>query len=156
LPTRPAHPGPDRTAAEVAELKAKVLELDKRLTEARMELEESAPLHPPEQLPDRFSEKALVAALNAALKETGSTAQLTSVDCTEYPCIAYFDSLSSKDLAALKLSAAFRAYAHDGFVNTGKGPDGPFDGLVALPADDTNPRNDLIARIRFRRGQLPP
>jgi hypothetical protein len=150
--------GATATPNEVAELKALIATLNNKLVDAQADLEaRSGPLIPPEHLPDRFSQKAIIEALTSALKETASSAQLSSVDCTEYPCIAYFDSLTAKDLDALKHSTAYGAYAHDRFITFSRvGPDGPYDGVVAMPSNDTNARNDVSARVRFRMGQMLP
>jgi hypothetical protein len=152
------HAGAIAAPNDVAELKAQIATLNKKLIDAQEELESrSGPLIPPEHLPDRFSQKAIIEALTTALKETSSSAQLSSVDCTEYPCIAYFDSLTVKDLDALKHSTAYGAYAHDRFITFSRvGPDGPYDGVVAMPSNDTNARNDVSARVRFRMGLMLP
>src|SRR5271165_5199806 len=51
--------------------RAAVAELDKKLAEAKGDLgSQAGPLHPPDQLPERFSQKAIIEALTAALKQT--------------------------------------------------------------------------------------
>jgi hypothetical protein len=150
---------PDPTSsADAGDVEAKIARLEKELADAEWELGSFRhPLAPPKELADRFSQKAIIEALTAALKEVGSAAQLSSVDCTEYPCIAYFDGLTRKDLDALKQTGAYQAYAHDYFTTmSNTGPDGPYQALVAMPRDDPNPRNDVSARLRFRFGQMLP
>src|SRR5262249_33437677 len=100
---------------------------------------------------------ALISSLRNAIQEAGIKAQLSSVDCTEYPCIAFFDRLEQSDVDALKRSPAYQPYAKDHFFLLGRsGPDGPFDAISVLPADDAHPRNDVRERLRFRLGQMLP
>jgi hypothetical protein len=155
---RRPHGGPELTASQVAELRAKVADLIDQLAAARQKLAtESRPLSPPPNLPERFSEKAIVAALTSAVREVGAHIQLSSIDCTEYPCIAYLQTFTEKDMEVLKKSTAYKTYADDRFLAIGRaGPDGPYDGLVVWPANDPTPRNDFRARLRFRMGEMLP
>jgi hypothetical protein len=148
----------DLSAAQVADLKAKVTDLMMQLAKVREQLASQAtPLSPPPDLPGRFSQPAVIAAITSALKEVGSHAQLTSVDCTEYPCIAYFQGLTDAELMALKQSTAYQSYAHDRFMTIGRaGPDGPYDGLIVWPMNDPNPRDNVRSRLRYRMGQMLP
>ena len=154
-----AHAAVDTASPQIAKLRARIDELDRQLASAKADLaSNTAPLTPPDALPERFSQSALVAAATSALRESGSKAELSTVDCTEYPCIVYFRGLSTQaDVDALKRTAAYQPYASDHSYTLGRsGPDGPYDAMVEIPRSDPHPRNEMGDRLKFRLGQMLP
>lgn len=165
-----AAPGASDVAAlalENAKLRETVLRLrvdaaDKLIAET----ERGVPLERPASLDPRFEADALRDAVTKALAEAGLEGSVTSVDCTEYPCIIYGDSKSGsgpEEFRKLRETSAFSAYAEDsqqgmGWI-FGKGPTGGpkrhLFGLAVLPKDDAKAREaELRKRLRFRSQQM--
>ena len=107
----------------------------------------------PPNLPDRFRQPALLPAINAALAQVVPGAEITSVDCLEYPCIAYGPGLTSQQLAALKGAVAKQGYDQDNF-NDVQLPG--MTGIIMLPQDDPNNSNamDATHRVLYRFEQM--
>lgn len=128
------------------------------------ELERGTPLAPPERLDRRFSQEALRTALAAAFVEAGLPNSVTSVDCTEYPCMIYGEGKGGpEEFQRLFSTGAMGGYAadtHNAFGwSTGDGtPERPrrdFLGLAIYPADDAKARGpDLRRRLKYRSAQM--
>ena len=113
---RPAAP---RTLPELEELDA----LQKRVQDLEQELNlerklreqlEGAPTERPTDLPGRFAEERLRGVIAEGFKTLGFKNEITSVDCTEYPCIVYGEgSLNSKEWEKLISSGPLQEYKGD-------------------------------------------
>jgi hypothetical protein len=89
----------------------------------------------PPNLPERFRQPAFLPALSAALAQAAPGAEITSVDCLEYPCISYGPSLTSEQMEALKGAVAKQGYGKDSFsVLALPG----LTGFILMPQDDPN------------------
>ena len=102
-------------------------------------------------------------SVEAALKQAGFPgAQVSSVDCTEYPCIVYADGVGGRDDAAKLLkSPALADYKDDSKFtsctsgSTKGGPDRRSCGISFTPKDDdAQRRSDLAKRMRYRAEQM--
>lgn len=157
LPSPPPSP-------EVAQLQSRIAQLESAL-ENELKLRratEGGPIEVPAGLAPRFrDEKQLVSTFNAALKEAGFPGQVTSVDCSEHPCIVFGTGFGERhDMEKLTATSAFAAYAKDGLSTFGflRGKEDPanrFFGVAVLPTE----RGDLSAdtlnkRISFRVRQM--
>lgn len=118
VPPAPAPPASPPGAADATALARRVAQLEAQLLQERAGRpgpdELPGPIPPRRDLPPRFSTEALGASVQAGLKELGKPAQVTSVDCTEFPCIVYGEGFGGFDEAqALFKASALGAYAGD-------------------------------------------
>jgi hypothetical protein len=133
-------------------LQGRVSQLEKQVTQLG-----GAPLKAPPNIDDRFKERPLTAALLSALREVGAESRLTALDCTEYPCVAYFDGLTTAEVDALKKTSAASAYAHDRWITFSTvGPDGPYNAAAVFPRDDSTSTSELDNRLRNRVREVAP
>jgi hypothetical protein len=159
----PARPQPPERAQEApadvpgaskeAVLEARIRALEKDLKEQKAALLDvtGQPLTEPKDLPDRFKQKALFDAVLSGFREVNPAAEVTSVDCTEYPCIVYGTGMSVGQAQALAKTSAFRSY--EGDRNSLSIEDGTF-AFFTTPKDDPNPREDIDHRVSSRISQM--
>ena len=119
------------------------------------------PVPMPDNLDARFKSEALMKSLTAALNETFPGAQVTSIDCSEYPCIAYGEGMGKReDFDKLKGAAAYAPYRDDRAAQYGWGTteDGkPLQrfGMVVSPKDAPSPSTqDMGKRLNYRIQQM--
>jgi hypothetical protein len=68
----------------------------------------------PANLPTRFSEPEVRAAVSAALTEAGARgAAITSVDCTEFPCIVYVENVNPHDSRKIVQAPSLAPYRQE-------------------------------------------
>lgn len=157
-------PAPASAPGEVERLRARVTQLEATL-ESELKLRrstEGAEVPVPAGLAPRFrDEQQLVSTFNAALKEAGFPGQVTSVDCSEHPCIVFGTGFGDRgDMEKLTSTPAFATYAKDSFPTFGfqRGKDATtaerFFGVAVLPATGEPPAEDLGKRIAFRVRQM--
>lgn len=106
---RDATPGfvevPEETYAALLEasetLQTRVEELEGRLSiEEEMRQErEGLPVESPDDLEELYKKDALLGAFQSAIAEGDLPAQVTAVDCTEYPCIVFGEAVGEKGRA---------------------------------------------------------
>jgi hypothetical protein len=133
-------------------LQGRVSQLERQVTQLG-----GAPLKAPPNIDDRFKERTLTSALLSALREIGAASRLTALDCTEYPCVAYFDGLTKAEVDALKKTSAAGAYAQDRWITFSPvGPDGPYNAASVFPKDDPTPTDELGNRLRNRVREAAP
>ncbi|MFT3706138.1 MAG: hypothetical protein QM817_00595 [Archangium sp.] len=146
---------------ELERLRARVAQLESTL-ESELKLKranEGAPISPPANLPERLrDEKQLVAAFNKAFKEAGfDKAQVSSVDCSEYPCIVFGSGFGERDdMSKLIKTGALADYAEDqthtwGFARESD-PATRFFGVALTPQGERN--EALEKRVDFRVRQM--
>ena len=154
--------GADALRAENARLKAELEQARGTIEKQRKELEAelgSAP-RAPANLDPRFASGALLANVSQALREAGFTgAQVTSIDCSEYPCIVYGDGFNARDdTDKLKKTQALAPYTSDRMSTFGWGSGAdkqmPHWGLTVVPSDDPTPHADMLKRLRYRAAQM--
>jgi hypothetical protein len=94
---------------------ARVQDLERQLADAKALIEPPTvkSAQPPTDLPARFKQAELQTALRLAFKQVNSLAELTDLDCGEYPCIGIGAGIESTQLLALKGTAAMQAYRND-------------------------------------------
>ena len=69
---------------------------------------------PPPNLEPRFSEAEVRGAVAAALKEAGARgAGISSVDCTEFPCIVYVENVSRYDSKKIAQAPSLATYRQE-------------------------------------------
>ncbi len=149
---------------DLAALKGRLAELEQQLDMERKLRRESegSELRKPGDLPARFSEQAIRDALNRSFKELGFAAEVTAMDCTEYPCIAYGEGFGTReDSERLDKAAALSEYANDAHSVwgwTGKGEEGKATkefAVAVYPKDDRKARGDeLRKRLDYRVVQM--
>jgi hypothetical protein len=154
----PNAPSPE---PELIALRAKVSELQAALEiehKVRVATEgEKVPV-PAGLAPRLRDEQQLVSAFNAALKEAGFPGQVSSVDCSEHPCIVFGTGFGARgDLEKLRPTSGFQAYATDvlytfGFQR-GSDPASRFFGVAMLPSG-TETSEELKKRLAFRVDQM--
>jgi hypothetical protein len=117
---------------------------------------------PPPDLPPRFSEPEVRAAVSAALKEAGARgAGITNTDCTEHPCIIYVENVSPYDSKKIVKAPSLAPYkAESGFTacfptaktdGTGVGVCGfAWEPKIGSPQD----REAALKRLRYRVEQM--
>ncbi len=166
-PLVPSSPRPAPSApptAEDAELRAKLEHTQAQLERVRADrlADIGAPIAAPPDLDPRFQSDALFKNVTAALRAAGfDEAQVTSVDCSEYPCIVYGEGLSGPgDFDRLAKAPGF-AYSDDrltsGAWGAGGSPGAPQQSHFALtpwPRSDTNSAEDVGKRLRYRYQQM--
>ncbi len=94
-------PGSTSEPASPALLQARIAELEGqlaaarlggRMAQARVEAHEGAPQPWPEDLPPAWAPAAFESTLRAAIDAEGMAAQLLSIDCSEFPCLALIEA----------------------------------------------------------------
>jgi hypothetical protein len=139
----------EETLAELARVQAEL-----RAREALELAEQGRPLSPPASLPARFDSETLRRRVEEALRQAGfERAQVTSVDCTEYPCIVYGEGMGRReDFEKAKETPAFAPYRDDGrmaFGWSGSSADGPSTqhfGLAVFPDGERAARGDELGK----------
>ena len=131
------------------------LEQQVELLQAEQRADRGEALAFPDDLPPRFSEAALVAAFNSALKEAGLEGELTSMDCTEYPCIAYGTvQQDTRDLSkSLRATPSMSTYDNDDWSVSGwhRNEGGRESFAVVLQPDGEAGRDaNIVKRLRWR------
>jgi hypothetical protein len=108
--TESSAPDPSIDARE-----ARVQDLERQLADAKALIEPTTTnnLQPPADLPARFKQAELQPALRQAFKQVSPVAELTDLDCGEYPCIGIGAGVGSAQLVALKATAAMKPYRQD-------------------------------------------
>jgi hypothetical protein len=139
-----------------AALQAHVHDLEKQLVQAKaaVDMAEGTPLTAPPDLPDRFKQAGLLDSLTRALQEVNPKAEVTSVDCTEYPCIVYASGMDRIEMARhLKDTPGLEPYesAHDHISISIIGSTFAFS---AMPKDDPNYGADADRRLTTRINQM--
>jgi hypothetical protein len=134
-------------------LVARVHALEQELALAKDHLVEvgGKPLQEPPDLPDRFKQQVLLDAVRGAFREVNPKAEVTSIDCTEYPCIAYGSGLTMDQLHALGKTSALQVYRDDDVSQL------VINGTVAVlatPKNDPNVGDDAQQRILMRLHQM--
>lgn len=158
----PAQPMAITRDAELDALRAQVAALQNQLeTELKVRrLAEGAPIPQPTGVADRFTnEKHLVATFNQALKEAGfDKAQVSNVDCSEYPCIVFGNGFGERDdMPKLMKSQSMAEYRDDhtstwGFSRSGDPASRFF--AVAITPKGTERDEAMDKRINFRVQQM--
>jgi hypothetical protein len=94
---------------------ARVQDLERQLADAKalVEAPTTKSAQPPADLPPRFKQAELQSALRLAFKQVNPVAELTDLDCGEYPCIGIGAGVGSGQLLALKATAAMKPYRQD-------------------------------------------
>lgn len=165
-PASPAPAGPPPQELDLPALRERLARVERELAEERAlrQLAEGDEVKAPEGLPARFQGDQLRSSMTAAFRELGLEAEVTSVDCTEYPCILYGEGFGSREEAEqLRGSAAMKDYADDarmvyGWHDSKEGGTGKRTFGVALyPTDDRRARGEPIRqRVEWRvRGMKP-
>jgi len=157
-----AAPEADPDSPEAIERRVAELERQLKLERALRTEAEGKELKKPDNLPERFSEAALRSALTAGFKELGFKAEVTSIDCTEYPCIAYGEGFGTReDSERLAKSGAMSNYSGDnrnvwGWQNKADGKETFGVALFPKDAKDSDPAAgaELRKRIGFRVRQM--
>jgi len=99
-PPAPAYRPPEALAQENDALRARVAELEQKLdvNQQLRKAEEGEPVPAPTNLAARFDQETLRRNFERSLKEAGfDGAQVTSADCTEFPCILYGEGMGGRD-----------------------------------------------------------
>lgn len=114
-PDPPAGATTEVLRAENAHLREELLSLSRRFEEAQAELRETAgePLPFPKALDPRFGEAALREAFDKAFAEVGAKGEISSIDCSEFPCIVYGEVDTREHREALEQAGAFGPYKGD-------------------------------------------
>ncbi len=174
-PPRPPRPPEETVSAEARaaqETKLAALEADLaalrqqmgKRDEERTLAHEGKPIPKPASLPDRFEPDRMRRVFDQALKEAGfQSAQVSEVDCTEYPCILYGSGFGDRnDMEKLKGAAAFKEYDDDSTSVHGWGVGKKDAGVrnyfgVALYPDDADGgggrNDDFDKRLDYRMRQ---
>jgi hypothetical protein len=146
-------PAASKSAAEVAaretELRTQIRDLQVSLDKLKAEADPLVvpPLTRPANLPSRFEEKALTRAAMDLVHEINPTAEVTAVDCTEYPCIIHGTGFTVEQAKSIKSAAALRAYSDDhGSVGVANNT---FSFWV-VPKDDPNSLDAIDQRTSVR------
>lgn len=167
---RPATPGAYATPEqEAAALRDRVDELEAALADEkamRKETEGEAVTFP-DDLPEAFTQKALLENFTNGLTELGRDFEISSVDCSEYPCIVYGDADNEDDhlfeeLALTEAMAPYREKKISNHISSwGRkvvDDEGEhkraFFGVALHPNEDDKARSQLISkRLNFRNQQ---
>jgi len=116
----------------------------------------------PANLPPRFTEPEVRAAVGAALKEAGARgAGVTNSDCTEHPCIVYVENVSPYDSKKIVQAPSLAPYRKEsGFTAcfpTAK-TDGTGVGVCGFAwepkIDSPQDREAALKRLRYRVEQM--
>jgi len=136
-------------ATRETQLRAQIQELQQSLNKLKAEADPLfvPPLTRPANLAPRFEEQALTRAAMDVIHEINPKAEVTAVDCTEYPCIIYGTGLTIDQGKSIKSAAAFQPYQDDhgsmAMVND------TFS-LWVVPNDDPNPLDAIDQRSSVR------
>lgn len=155
---------PAALARENEALRARVAELEHKLEVARQleTAEWGEPIQAPSDLDERFDQDVLRANFEAALKAAGfADAHVTSVDCTEYPCILYGEGMGSReDFSKLASTEDLAPYRGDdrmawGFYSAGTdgGSPKPRFGVAYYPEQTSKEAKAAMSKrldYRFR------
>ena len=166
-PEPPAGATTEVLRAENAHLREELLSLSRRFEEAQAELRESAgePLPFPKALDPRFGEAALRDAFDKAFAEVGAQGEISSIDCSEFPCIVYGEIGTREHREALEQAGAFAPYKGDAhsvnaWSTTVKDKSGaPKEkhqfGIALYPRPADNTQRDAIGkRLKYRNEQV--
>jgi hypothetical protein len=132
--------------ARVQELQTELKKRDKDAAQPGFE-----PLTPPANLPDRFKQATLVSAVQDAIHGINPKAEVTSVDCTEYPCIVYGTGLTVPQAQSLRDASALQQYAGD---HGALGVAGDTFSVFFMPKDDSNPPDAVARRMSNRTTEM--
>lgn len=152
---------PLEPAAVVVRLEQQVAELERQLAVEQLMRQgvEGERITTPPGLPSRLrDEKQLLATFSTALKAAGFDGQVSSIDCTEHPCIVYGTGFGERgDLD--KLKGHLGPYQDDSFSVFGFGSsDGKkehrFFGVAVLPGSSERPDEVTQKRLTFRINQM--
>jgi hypothetical protein len=135
-------------------LEARVRDLESQLKQEKSKAEAitGKPLSPPSNLPDRFKQEELRKAVTAAFQHVSPQAEVTSVDCTEYPCIVYGAGMLGHQSQEINGVPGLEPYVADFRIVTIN--DDGFFAFCAAPSDDPNDANDLKIRFTARMTQM--
>jgi hypothetical protein len=166
-PDPPAGATTEVLRAENAHLREELLSLSRRFEEAKAELKESAgePLPFPKGIDPRFGENALRDAFDKAFAEIGAKGEITSIDCSEFPCIVYGEVDTAAQREALEEAGAFKAYKADAhsvnaWSTTVKDQSGTPKakhqfGIALFPRNDDKSQREAIGkRLKYRNEQV--
>ena len=161
--------GCEPIAKETETLRTRVAELETKLEQFQKErtLAEGTPLAKPAALPERFNDAALRENVTKALKEAGIPGDVTSVDCTEYPCIVYGKAGKRGDMDKLEATASMKGYGadhhstHEWGVGS-KQPDGTskdelYFGMALYPKVDGETeaqKDEITKRLQVRQQEM--
>jgi len=151
----PTQVNPPPTTPREVELEARIKALERELAAERSDSQDAmgTPLTAPANLGDQYRQAGLLAAVNAACRHLDPALQVTSVDCTEYPCIVYGKGLSAADAKAFEQSPSLKSYSANGRTRFSSTSDGDF-AFTALPHDDANPEDNRDKRLTTRVNQM--
>jgi len=156
---------PEALAQANDALRARVAELEQKLkvSQELRKFEEGDAIAAPSGLDPRFEQETLRKNFERSLKEAGfDGAQVTSADCTEFPCILYGEGMGSReDFQKLDGTAGNQPYSDDDHSTYGWSTDGK-DGqhhqrfAVALyPSDLPKETQDALRkRMQWRIHQM--
>jgi hypothetical protein len=137
-------------AARETQLRGQIQDLQKSLDKLKVQADPLVvppPLPRPGNLAPRFEEEALTQAAMDLVHEISPKAEVTAVDCTEYPCIVYGTGLTIDQAKSIKGRASFQAYQDDhGSIGV---ENGTFSFWV-VPKDDPNPLDAIDQRASVR------
>ncbi|WP_434347662.1 hypothetical protein ACN6A1_06305 [Myxococcus virescens] len=168
-PVTPAPPSPHAAPGTTAQLEAEKethvasLEEKLQLERALRALDQGEPVPAPASLDARFQEAALVESIGKALAQAGfEDASVSSIDCTEYPCIVYGEGMAGRDdFERLSETSAFSEYRTDRQQAFGwrmGGTDAPekrYFGLALYSRDESPQRQEALnQRIQYRSRQM--
>lgn len=119
---------------------------------------EGMPVQKPANLDPRFEQQPMQKAIEAAIKEMDFVgADITSVDCSEYPCIIYGQGMGARgDLKKLGQAKALEPYAKDhgwGWGWNGAAGDGGnvnYFGMTYIPSKSLSEDEKKRLDFRFR------
>lgn len=110
-------PAPDPRASSDATCSERLYALEQRVRSEELDRQQSEgqPIKkPPADLPERFSQGALTAAMTLALRQGRIPGRVETIDCAEYPCILYGRIKGDEDnLERIERAAAFKPYRAD-------------------------------------------
>ena len=166
-PEPPAGATTEVLRAENAHLREELLSLSRRFEEAQAELKETAgePLPFPKGIDPRFGEPALRDAFAKAFAEVGAQGEISSIDCSEFPCIVYGEVDTREHREALDQAGAFGPYKADAHsVNawsstvrdkSGAPKEKHQFGIALYPRPEDKARRDEIGkRLKYRNEQV--
>lgn len=108
----------DALVAEVEKLRAEVARQRSTAAaeeESYREQVEGRPVPRPQDLPERFAQDELRTRVTDALREAGfEGAEITSIDCTEHPCLVYGEGTGDREeFDRLVKAPSFAPYGED-------------------------------------------
>jgi hypothetical protein len=147
---------PVEAAARETQLRTQIQDLQASLDKLKGEADPLfvPPLTRPPNLAPRFEEKPLTQAAMDLFHEINPKAEVTAVDCTEYPCIVYGTGLTIDQAKSIKSRAGFQAYRDD-HGSIGMMTDDTFSFWV-VPNDDPNPFGAIDQRASVRINAMFP